>query len=59
MPARIGGKLQCLAPGLKCKTRYEPVYNLYGYTCTRDADGRHRLRDRLYIGVPVPEPGGG
>ncbi len=58
MPARIGGRLQCLAPGLQCKSRYEHVYNLYGLTCVRDADGRLRLRDRLYIGPPVPEPGG-
>ena len=58
MPARIGGQLQCLAPGLQCKRRYEPVYNLYGLTCVRGADGRFRLRDRLYIGPAVPEPGG-
>ena len=59
MPARIGGRVQCLAPGLQCRRRYEPVYNLYGLTCVRGEDGRFRLRDRLYIGPPVPEPGGG
>ena len=58
MPARIGGRVQCLAPGLQCKRRYEPVYNLYGFTCARGGDGRFRLRDRLYVGPAVPEPGG-
>ena len=57
--ARIGGRLECLTAGLACRSRYEYLYLLYGYTCNRDADGRHRLRDRLYIGPPVPAPDSG
>jgi hypothetical protein len=54
--ARIGGNLQCLTTGLACRIRYEHLYVLYGFTCKLGVDGRHRLRERLYIGPPVPAP---
>ena len=54
IPARIGGRIQCLAVGQRCRPRYEHRYNLYGYTCKRDLSGRYRLRERSFIGPPLP-----
>lgn len=52
--ARIGGTIACLAPGVRCRPRFERVYRLYGLTCAQDARATYRLRDRLYIGPPTP-----
>ena len=52
--ARIGGQVQCLTAHLACRPRFEHLYLLYGYTCRLDAASHYRLRERLYIGPPLP-----
>jgi hypothetical protein len=54
MRARIGKRIECLAAGKLCRPHYEKIYELYGFTCKRATDGRYRLRERIYIGPPVP-----
>jgi hypothetical protein len=47
--ARVGGKVVCLKPGVKCSARSERVYRSYGLTCKGT-----RLRQRSYIGPANP-----
>ena len=47
--ARVGGKVVCLKPGVKCASRYERVYRSYGLTCK----GTH-LGQRTYVGPANP-----
>ena len=47
--ARVGGKVACLKPGVKCASRYERVYHSYALTCKAG-----RLRERSYIGPGNP-----
>lgn len=47
--ARVGGKVVCLKPGVKCASRYERVYRSYGLTCKGT-----RLGQRAYVGPPNP-----
>jgi hypothetical protein len=34
-PAVIGGQHKCLGPGEYCATRYERLYERYGFECSR------------------------
>ena len=47
--ARVGVKVVCMRPGVKCASRYERVYRSYGLTCKGT-----RLRQRAYIGPANP-----
>jgi hypothetical protein len=49
MRARVGGKVVCLKPGVKCSARYERVYRSYGLTCRKGV-----LRERNFIGPANP-----
>lgn len=46
--ARIGSRVQCLAPGDPCQRRYEHAYNQHDFTCKRGRDGHYRLRERIF-----------
>jgi hypothetical protein len=52
--ARVGPAIACLAAGKRCNPRYEHVYKLYEFKCTRGGDGHYQLHARNYIGQPRP-----
>lgn len=47
--ARVGAKVVCLKPGVKCAARHERVYRSYALTCKAG-----RLRERNYVGPANP-----
>jgi hypothetical protein len=47
--ARIGEKIVCVKPGLRCNSRYEHAYRSYGLTCRKGI-----LRQHNYVGPPNP-----
>jgi hypothetical protein len=47
--AKIGGKVVCLRPGERCRSRYERIYRSYALTCKHGI-----LRDRNFIGPATP-----
>lgn len=49
--AVIGGKVQCLRAGQKCKSRYQAAYKRAGFTCTNG-----RLRKRVSAPPPTQPP---
>ena len=52
--AKIGGRIVCVQPLLRCERRYERLYHYYGFTCRLAPDGSYRLRDRIFIAPPNP-----
>jgi hypothetical protein len=51
---KIGAQIECLAPRLPCRRRYERIYEYYALTCRLAVDGRYRLRSWDYIGPAYP-----
>jgi hypothetical protein len=52
--ANVAGRIVCLAAGLPCQPRGERSYRFYGYTCRNARGRRYVLRQRTYIGSPLP-----
>jgi type IV secretory pathway TrbL component len=56
--ARIGGRIECLAVGRRCRPKYNTIYASYGFVCKRAKDGTYRLRERIFEGPPNPGTSG-